>query len=259
MVDYCWYKWNVDLGNDNTNDPAWINTDEIQFVDADGNPATVTAGITTIMPLLSYQYESSAIGSSPAIAAIKTKKEYQALEARIRAGANIKFEVKQRISIAEKAAVSIARPFSKETRLSTSDFAGILNSDVATERIFASIEYAHLPATSDFAVRVFINLPNANSATSIDDPHYAGSFAFFGTEQPGAADQGHQHQQPKFLVNITDTLQRLKRNQELRDGSPISVQLVAVPFGGKFEKEDTELPLDKIEIIVTPVVIKNAR
>lgn len=259
MVDYCWYKWNVDLGNDNTNDPAWINTDEIQFVDADGNPATVTAGITTIMPLLSYQYESSAIGSSPAIAAIKTKKEYQALEARIRAGANIKFEVKQRISIAEKAAVSIARPFSKETRLSTSDFAGILNSDVATERIFASIEYAHLPATSDFAVRVFINLPNANNATSIDDPHYAGSFAFFGTEQPGAADQGHQHQQPKFLVNITDTLQRLKRNQELRDGSPISVQLVAVPFGGKFEKEDTELPLDKIEIIVTPVVIKNAR
>jgi len=259
MVDYCWYKWNVDLGNDNTNDAAWINTDEIQFVDAYGNPATVTAGITTIMPLLSYQYESSAIGSSPAIAAIKTKKEYQALEARIRAGANIKFEVKQRISIAEKAAVSIARPFSKETRLSTSDFAGILNSDVATERIFASIEYAHLPATSDFAVRVFINLPNANSATSIDDPHYAGSFAFFGTEQPGAADQGHQHQQPKFLVNITDTLQRLKRNQELRDGSPISVQLVAVPFGGKFEKEDTELPLDKIEIIVTPVVIKNAR
>jgi tyrosinase len=259
MVDYCWYKWNVDLGNDNTNDPAWINTDEIQFVDADGNPATVTAGITTIMPLLSYQYESSAIGSSPAVAAIKTKKEYQAVEARIRAGANIRFEIKQRISIAEKAAVSIAKPFSKETRLSTSDFAGILNSDAARERIFASIEYAHLPASSDFAVRVFINLPSANSATAIDDPHYAGSFAFFGTEQPGAADQGHQHQQPKFLVNITDTLQRLKRNQELRDGSPISVQLVAVPFGEKFEKEDTELPLDKIEIIITPIVINNAR
>lgn len=261
MIDYCWYKWNVDLGNDNTNDPAWLNTDEIQFVDADANPASVTAGITTIMPLLSYQYESSAIGSSPAVAAIKTKKEYQAVEARIKAGANIRFDIKQRISIAEKTAVSIAKPFSKEMRLSTSDFAGILNSDVSRERIFASIEYAHLPASSDFAVRVFINLPNANSQTPIDDPHFAGSFAFFGTEQPGATGQGqgHQHQQPQFLVNITDTLQRLKRNQELKDGSAISVQLVAVPFGGKFEKEDTELPLDKIEIIVTPVVINNAR
>ncbi|MEK6288811.1 MAG: tyrosinase family protein [Acidobacteriota bacterium] len=260
MIDYCWAKWNIDLGNNNTNDPAWVNTDNGQFVDADGNPATTTAGLTTIMPLLSYQYESSAIGSSPALAAIKTKSEFQKVEKRIRAGADIRFDIKQRIQLAEKTAISIARPFSKETRLSTGDFAGIINSDVAKERIFASIEYAQLPASSDFAVRVFINLPNASVATPIDDPHYAGSFSFFGTEQPDAPDHGgHKHPAPKFLVNITDTLQRLKRNQELRDGSPISVQLVAAPFAGKFEKEDTQLALDKIEIIVTPVVINSAQ
>lgn len=253
MVDYCWAKWNIDLGNSNTNDATWINHLNTHFVDADGNPASVNAGLTTIMPLLSYQYESSAIGSSPAAAAIKTKAEFQKLEKRIREGANIRFEIKQRILIAEKAAISIARPLSKETRVSTSDFAAIINSDVAKERIFVSIEYAQLPATSDFSVRVFINLPNANSSTPTDDPHYAGSFAFFGT---GTAETASEHKhQPKFLVNITNALQKLKRNQELKDGSPFSVQLVPVPFAGKFEKEDTQLVMNKIEIIVTPVII----
>jgi tyrosinase len=259
MVDYCWAKWNLELGNNNTNDSAWIQTVNSHFVDADGNTATDTAGITTIMPLLSYQYESSAIGSSPAAAAVTTKSAYQKLERRIREGAEVRFDIKQRMRVADRAAVSIARPASRETRVSASDFAGIINSDAAKERVFVSIEFAQLPPASDFSVRVFINLPAANSSTPIDDPHYAGSFAFFGTEPPDAAapNGGEHRHQPKFLVNITDTLQKLKRNQELKDGSPFSVQLVPVPFAGKFEREDTQLILNTIEIITTPVIINS--
>lgn len=255
MIDYCWAKWNIELGNNNTNDATWINTDNTHFVDADGNPASSTAGITTIMPLLSYQYESSAIGSSPAKAAIKTKREFQQLETRIRAGANIRFDIKQRIRVMDRAAISIAKPMSKETRLSASDFSAIINSDAVQERVFVSIDFAQLPPTSDFSVRVFINLPNANSSTPTDDPHYAGSFAFFGTSQPGTAGE-HKHQ-PQFLVNITNTLQKLKRGQELKEGSPIAVQLVAVPFAEKLEREDTQLLLEKIDIITTPVIVNS--
>jgi len=253
MIDYCWNKWNIELGNNNTNDATWVNHVNSHFVDADGNPATATAGITTIMPLLGYQYESSAIGSSPASAAITSKAAYQRLEKRVREGANIRFEIKQRIRLSERAAVSIAKPQSVETKLSPQDLARIINSDTATERIFASIEYAQLPATSDFSVRVFVNLPSANSNTSIDDPHYAGSFAFFGTEAPGASEE-HKHQ-IRFLVNLTNTIQRLRRSQELKEGTPISLQLVAAPFAGKFEREDTQLIVNGIEIVITPVII----
>jgi tyrosinase len=261
MVDYCWAKWNLELGHNNTNDPSWINTNDQHFVDADGNPSSSTAGITTIMPLLSYQYESSAIGSSPATAAIKTKSAYEKLKARITAGANVRFDIKQRIPIAERAAISIARPASRETRMSAADFSSIVNSNTAEEKIFATVEFAELPATSDFAVRVFVNLPNADTRTPNTDPHYAGSFAFFGTHPPMAnapAASEHEHQ-PKFLVNITETLQRLRKNQELKEGTPVSIQLVAVPFGGKFEREDTELVLNKIEIIITPVTVEDQR
>src|SRR5262249_16298089 len=118
MVDYCWAKWNIDLNNDNPNDSTWIGPDNTHFVDADGNPASTTAGITTLMPLLSYQYESSAIGSSPAVAVLKNKREFQKIEKRIRGGAPVRFDIKQRISVSEKAAVSIARRFSKKLKLS---------------------------------------------------------------------------------------------------------------------------------------------
>jgi tyrosinase len=259
MVDYCWAKWNIEMGNNNTNDATWINRVNSHFVDADKNPATDTAGITTIMPLLSYRYESSAIGSSPAAAAIQTKAEFQKVEKRLREGANIRFEVKQRTRVAERAAVSIARPFSTETKLAPQDFARIVDSDATRERVFATIEYAQLPPMSDFSVRVFLNLPNANRSTPTEDPHYAGSFAFFGTEAPSAssgAGAEHKHQ-PRFLVNLSNTIQRLKRRQELKDGSPLSLQLVPVPFAGKFEREDTQLVLNAIEIITTPVIVNS--
>ncbi|HSS21396.1 MAG TPA: tyrosinase family protein [Pyrinomonadaceae bacterium] len=260
MIDYCWAKWNVEMGNNNTNDANWLNHDNSHFVDADGNPISFSAAATTLMLLFSYRYESSAIGSHSAqLTEITSKAEFAKLEKRIRAGANIRFDIKQRFRLADKAAISVARPMSHETQLTPQDFAAIINSDSARERIFASIEFAELPPLSDFYVRVFVNLPTATTQTSTEDPHYAGSFAFFGGAEPGitaVAGGGHQHQQ-KFLVNLTNAIQRLRKNQELREGTPLSVQLVPVPFSGKFEKEDAELLLNGIDIIVTPVTINS--
>jgi tyrosinase len=254
MIDYSWAKWNIELGNSTTNDASWVNTVDSHFIDADKNPATEMAGVTTLMPLLSYQYESSAVGSSPAVPAVRSRGEFQILEARIREGAHVTFDIKERFRIAERAEISIAEPFSTKTRLRAGELSRIIGSDGAKEHVFASVDFVQLPETSDFAVRVFVNHPGANKGTPTTDPHFAGSFAFFGT----AHAPGHHHQ-PKFLVNLTNTLLRLRKNQELRDGSPISLQLVATPFGGKFEREDTRLALQDIDIIITPVIINPPR
>ena len=251
MIDYCWAKWNIELGNNNTNDTTWTDHVNSHFVDADGNPQTQTGAITTIEPLLSYRYESSAIGSFAAAAEITTKAAFEKVQARLKAGANIKFDVKKRVRLADKQAVSIGKPFSKETRLAPQDFAAIVNSDTARDRIFASIDFAQLPEHSDFAVRVFVNLPSASASTSTEDPHFAGSFAFFGTHTGPAA---HPHQ-PNFLVNLTNTIQKLRSSGELKAETPLSIQLVPAPFHGKLEKEDTQLELNGIEIITTPVII----
>jgi tyrosinase len=261
MVDYCWDKWNIDMGNNNPNDPTWNNTSWNYFIDANGNTvSSMTAGITTLMPLLSYQYEHSDIGTPVSQRIVKTKAEFNKLQERIKAGADIKFEIKQRVPIASRTTLSVARPFAAEPKALAGSFTSIINNDATKDHVFVSINYVQLPAESDFFVRVFINSPGANANTPVSDPHYAGSFAFFGSPMPASsahvAMPAHIHV-PKFLVNITPALQKLKKSQELTGTSQITVQLVAVPFLGKFENPATELLLDTIELIVTPIIINH--
>jgi hypothetical protein len=51
-------------------------------------------------------------------------------------------------------------------------------------------------------------------------------------------------------------LQRLRSRQDLKASGAISVQLVPTPFAGGFEKADTELVLNGLDIIVTPVIVR---
>lgn len=253
MVDYCWAKWNIELGNDNTNDATWANTSWDHFVDGSGNPTSVTAGLTTIMPLLSYRYESSAVGSSPAKAAIAAA-DLKKLEKRLKEGADMRFEVKQRVRIAEQARLTLARPLSLEAPVAPGDFSALVESNPTAERVFASIEWAEMPPTNDFFVRVFVNLPEANAQTPTDHPHYAGSFAFFGVHAGG--QEGH-HGKTDFLVNVTETLRKIGRTDKANARDRLSIQLVAVPVGGTFAKLDTELVLKKIDLIVSPIRVRS--
>ena len=242
MVDYCWAKWNIEMENDNTNDGAWNGTSWDHFVDGQGNQASATAGATTLMPLISYQYESSAIGNNLAEAVIAAK-DFKKIEDRVRKGADVRFDVKQRVRIADQARLTLARPLSLAAPVAPRDFSAVVQSDSATERVFASIEWAQMPPANDFFVRVFLNLPGANIQTPTTDPHFAGSFAFFGTH----------HGKTDFLVNVTDTLKRIGANA----GSNLSVQLVAVPANDSFARPDVEIVLEKIDLIVTPVLVRS--
>lgn len=255
MIDYCWTKWNIGMGNDNPNDPAWLNTNWTHFYDANGNPAESTAGSTTTFPLLYYRYETSAVGSN-AVIIDPDKVDLKQLEARVRKGADVRFDVRQRVLLADTALVSIARPFLAHSSAEVSDFSRITTNDRSKETVFVSIEYASLPPVSDFFVRVFVNLPNADRHVPITDPHYAGSFAFFGTESDQHHHGGHANHQPAFLVNITPAIQKLRAIGELKDNSEINICLVAVPDGLLFTQPNAFLRLSKVELIVTPVLVR---
>jgi tyrosinase len=82
------------------------------------------------------------------------------------------------------------------------------------------------PVQSDVFVRVFVNMPDATPDTPIEDPHYAGSFAFFESDH----DEKHGSEQRQFIVDLTETVRRLRPKGAFRDSSQVDVQLVAVPF-----------------------------
>lgn len=256
MVDYCWAKWNIELGNDNINDSGWLNTSWSHFVDGNGDPITITAFSTILMPLLGYRYESSTVGGFNATVplAARSAEDLKKLEERLKKGADIRFEIRKRVPIVKGVKLSIAKPYSTEANVSAEDFSALIESDQRMERVFVRVNYVQLPPVNDFFVRVFINLPDAAAQTPTNDVHYAGSFAFFGTR---TNDQNDHTGKTDFLVNVTDTLKNLKKQGNLSADAPISVQLVAVPVAEQFTRSDIELTLEEIEFIVSPVIVRS--
>jgi len=255
MVDYCWYKWNVELGNQNTNDQNWLGAPNGQFVDGDGNPATATAATTILMPLLAYRYESSAIGKRPAKPEIRAKSEYKKVEERLRAGAPIRFAINQRARIAERADLSGGKAAVLRSAFRSSSFSALVENASTPQRIFLSVGQANVPQPTDVYVRVFVNLPTANAETPTDDPHFAGSFAFFGN--PAQEHHAGDESRPRFLVDLTHTLRSLRERGDLAADVPLTVQLVPTPMGERRELEGRQLVLSGVDIITTPVIVSS--
>ncbi len=253
MVDYCWAEWNINRENDNPDDNAWNSETWNHFVDEEGNPAEMTAGITTLMPLLSYQYEESAIGTTPPakLMAVKNKRAFRKIKDRVEKGGKVNFEIGQHIRIAEGLELNLNEGLQQPTRISIGEIARVIENTKSKDRVFAEVNFAKAPPTNDFLVRVFVNYPEANKDTTTGDIHYAGSFSFFGTSD--GDHQGHHGHKPKALVNLTETIRRLRKAGELNNDSKISLKFVSVPFDVDLEQPQARLNLEKIDIIVSRI------
>jgi tyrosinase len=109
-----------------------------------------------------------------------------------------------------------------------------------------------MPPKRDFFVRVFLNKPDASEETSIDDPHFAGSFAFFFDEK---GMKGHPVEPGSsavpltgFLIDIKPTLQKLSQAGSL-SASQVQVSLVPVPFARR-EAAGEALTFGRLEVAV---------
>jgi tyrosinase len=105
-------------------------------------------------------------------------------------------------------------------------------------------------------IRVFLNLPDANAETSIEDPHYAGYLAVFG-HGPCIGGPGHcevpsrrkydlrprSHNTPRnHRINVTKTARRL-----LDDGAR-SLQITLVVIGVDYREENELLRLQGVSL-----------
>jgi len=107
-------------------------------------------------------------------------------------------------------------------------------------------------------IRVFLNLPDANGSTSIEDPHYAGYLAIFGHADciggPGHCDlppsqPRHYDQRPRHhntprnhRVNVTKTAKRLI------DEGASSLQITLVVIGADYCEDNELLRLDGVSL-----------
>ncbi len=228
MIDCLWVDWNINRGNANTNDPAWMNFQFTDFVDENNSPVTVNILTTLLYPIFSYQYE--ACGPTPLTAKISDKRQ---LESWLREGAPARLDFVKRFELRQSVTAELRKPAAGSIKIEPEAFRSVLESG-GKDKAVLTVDEVEIPESQDVFVRVFLNKPDASAATSIDDPHYAGSFAFFCC--PGdSTTQGQQGMsmtgRPKagYLVDVTPALRKLNQGGALPAGH-LDVTLVPVPY-----------------------------
>ena len=175
-----------------------------QFVDPAGAAQSVTAAQALDFEAMGFTYD---ILTEPVVALRGVEKEQSAFQNR---------SVTQDLNVIGKGANSQPSVINKTTQITvpTKNIAD----NLFTSRTFRSVEPPSAPrlaaeqsrilaklgvadlkgAVRQCMVNVFVNAPDLSPDTSADDPHYAGSFSFFG--------QHYFHHGGTFLVDVSNAL-----------------------------------------------------
>ena len=237
MIECCWVHWNLKGQHPNTNDANWLDHKFTEFVDRNGNAVSITVNQTLLYPILLYQYEDC---FPPPATGAKAMSDRE-LEEFVRRGARVKLDFLHQAMLREEATVDIDRPTSKRIPLK-GDIKGMFLNPTAPNRVLLTIGEVELPKNSDLYVRVFVNKPDATPETSTDDPHYAGSFAFFNGHRGDTATTTSQ-----FIVDVTDAMRRLQQQRAFAESVDPVVQLVAVPYPGR-EVQERRFRFNRLEL-----------
>jgi tyrosinase len=262
MVECLWVEWNVNRGNPNTSDAAWSGfnfTDD--FVDGDGNPAPIQVSTTLLFPLLTYQFEPCA----PGMEAGPKIKDRAILEKFLREGAPAKLEYIKRYELRPPRTTDVRQAAPTRLKVEPEAFRGVLDA-AGREKAVLTVDEVEAPPKQDVFVRVFINKPDATAATSIEDAHYAGSFAFFCCEDKPDM-KGHEAASPaptpaagaspgappastlpklSYLVDVTPTIRKLSQAGSL--APDLDVTLVTVPIEENRPAETQKVTLGRLEL-----------
>jgi tyrosinase len=125
----------------------------------------------------------------------------------------------------------------------------IAEEDVAEDggpSVLAIVRDVKPPQDLRVTVNVFLNCPYLSAETPVSDPHYVGSFAFFGVHGDHG---GHDTHTKSFALDLTDTVDRLRALEPDLD-SRLTVQLMPVPLEGR-DVQPEEIRIGGVEIVYT--------
>jgi tyrosinase len=247
-IDRLWDQWNRS-GHANTGDARWRNFgfSGNQFVVPSG------AGSTPYNPTVSGLLNIGTLGyryvTSPLVATLRLDMIPRAIDlsklppvARLQgvpvAKLNSPLNLPIKLNPQQNAALERIRIEPQTKRRDTKQRVP------APGRIIAFLRDIDPPKNNAVDVRVFVNHPDLKPDTPTDDPHYAGSFAFFGSEHTDHQDAG----KPSFMIDLTNTVIRLRQAQPaLKD--EINVQLMPVPVPGG-PREGIDFKLGAVDVAI---------
>jgi tyrosinase len=233
MIECLWIEWNS-RGNANTSDTTWLDyVFSGNFVDRDGNAANPSVAVTALMPLLSYRYDGLCGGVAVQSMRQRLQVDSTAFRRVLTAVGPPKLNVIRRFPGPAPLQLGLRQAAAQAIATDAAALEGFFSATGSGRLLLNVAEVELPPATPDLFVRVFVGSTNAGPTTPLEDPHYAGSFAFFN-------DPAHPAGTGSFVVDVSAALRRLSQAGSLPSRARIPIQLVAVPFPGR---EPTAAPL----------------
>jgi tyrosinase len=204
-----------------------------------------------------------------------TTKDKATLEKFLREGGPHKLEINKRFELRQSLDLPVGKSAAARLQIQPDALRSVLDTN-AREKALLTIDEVQVPAKQDVFVRVFVNKPDATAATPIEDPHYAGSFAFFCCQEehhegaatptptpprPAAATPPRAaatpaptaatNQKLRYLVDATPTVRRLSQAGSL--SSDLQVTLVTVPIEEQRRVETQKLTVGRVELATAAV------
>lgn len=233
MVECLWVEWNLVRKNANPNDAQWTAFQFAgNFCDTSGNLVDISVGPTILMPLLSYQFDGECGGPGGPGRLQAVLADSAALRTFLERGGGPRIETVRTFPTQRGFRVTARSPVSEAIEIPGEAIDAVVQRD-GMERLLLRIAAIRAPRSSSFFVRVFVNHDRATPETPADDPHYAGSFAFF-TDPEHQADAAAGA--GAYTVDLTATMRQLSRAGEVL--TPLRLDLVAVPMGGDGGTDD---------------------
>lgn len=252
MVDRVWAEWQQ-AGNA-TPDPG--ETYAGNFFDRNGASATATSGGALDFAALGYTYDvlsGGGLGASDSGAlhqSILPSLE-QALRERtppMTLGAATRSAISSPLT---ETALKVSAPGLSAALASDRAFRQLLPGGVPGVHLESSRILAHFTGVvpprgrSDLIVNVFVDCPYLKPTTPYTDPHYAGTFSFFGRMAHGHDAAGREG--AEFVVDITAPVRSLASEGRIKD-EQLTVQLMPLPAYMNGKSEST-FQAGRVEII----------
>lgn len=239
-VDRIWTQW-IEGGRSNPDDPAYKSFPFTNnFYNINGSLVTVQVGDMYSTEALGYRYDTQAPPPPPPPPPPTDSTAITSSGAPVIARTSaLSFSTTNTKVMKKNQASSFAIQAGPVLNSNLSPIALGGKPEQALSKVSVVISNIQPPQNEDFFVRVFINAPNLSEKTPITDPHYVGSFTFFGSihlassDMKGMAGMDHSshNQKLKFVLDATQTIRRVLTSQNPKlIKKEINVQLLAIPL-----------------------------
>lgn len=233
MVDRVWAEWQK--SGHATPDPGTDYGDS--FFGPDGQPGKATSKEAMDTTRMGYTYDVLQTSAAP-ISALKSTdlkatagplspQTLSALSDLLKPGPPeiLGSSSNERVSVAQ-IATTIPVSIPSLTERANNELV-LQNLDGLAPRYVARLtKVVQHEAANELLVNVFVECPYLSPETPYDDPHYAGTFAFFGSVQE-MANMPDMQQKRVFVVDITGALQTLAREGRLKSND-LRIQLMPI-------------------------------